>query len=120
MVGIRIYDQETFAGHVREDDTVKVGVKLKVDNNTADVVDGYTVRFILTGKNSRKEPVELVLNQHMHLVPGRNEVTLEGTLFYPILSTRENPYIYYCRINLYDDKDLLLADHFNQIEIWKD
>ena len=93
-------------------DSVNIVVKVWVNNSTLSIKDDYTVRVRIDGKNSLGEDIQMVLNEHLHLLPDAIRCAeLEGVLFNPVLFSN-NKYKYECRIELLDDdREIEVINH---------
>lgn len=79
----------------------EISVDVKTINTTGKISDAETLRVWIEGKNTENEPVQIVLNEHLHIDSVSNNV-LSATLFNPVLWSAEKPYLYKGKLELLD------------------
>ena len=106
---ITILKYQFFSQPSSIDDEVTVGANILISNDSDFLCDNYTIRVWIEGENSKDEPVQIVLVEHLYITPHENKkVTLDGSLFYPKFTISDKTYAYNCRLELLDPNDNIL------------
>lgn len=88
----------------------KITVRVKIINSSGKISDSETVRVWIEGENSLGEPIEIVLNEHLH-IDSVSVNTLSTILFNPVLWTTEKPYFYKGKLELLDEEEKIIESY---------
>lgn len=84
----------------------EIRAEVTVESFASEIVKDYSLRLWIEGENSKSQPIEMVLIEHLYLLPEQERVaSLHGTLFDPIVSTPDFLYWYKCRLELLDGEE---------------
>lgn len=89
----------------------KVGAKVKVARSLKDN-DEVEVKMFIEGKNTKEEPIEIVLEEPVG-DRSPSEIVLEGDLFDPEIWSAEKPNLYKVRIELLKNGEVVEQFHSN-------
>lgn len=115
---ITILKYQFFSQPSSNDDEVTVGANILISNDSDFLCDNYTVRVWIEGENSKDEPVQIVLVEHLYIKP-HSETTahLSGVLFYPLFSKFNKTYRYQCRIELLNQHETPVSSFNTSLSI---
>ena len=115
---LSIKDYKIFFGPFLSHEELKVGAVVKIENKASRIIDDFTLRLWIEGLNSKREPVQLVIVEHLYLKPGLENISnLSGVLFYPLITEEGKPYYYTCTLELLDKHEKVVERHREKCRI---